>query len=1054
MKTHALTLLMIASASSASGSEASLVEQKFMDPKTISFTSTEFTLPKVPLSQKSGSFYFNSLGEIYKAPIAGGVAEKLELGGGWKDLPTVSSDGTQLAYRNNVDGVWRVWVKDLKADGAPTPATDNLATDPLEMAWSMGDALIWTGRDNLTGHRNSLEVSAARHGTIGPAASLMGLPIKRGVEDALVGTSSGGRFMHLFSRPIRGLKRVDLMTGEESSIENLLPDDVSQVQVSEDGMHVGYRSGSLGDLHVIRIADRRNAATTCKLEQAAASFKNVFVDSTYTLSSDAEFALLSRNGKFYRCDIGSGEREVPVSAKLELTVESRIRPTREMKFLPQILLPAYSASRNEVAFSSKDKIWILDLATNKVRRLTSSVGAFETMPAFSKSGSKLVYVEVEGGVSTLKMFDMKSGRSRNIHRSNMLVHANPNWANCDCKVAFSLTDTRFKSKSESKILSIDLKGGEPVEIARVMSPAKYTQRYHPAPQWDIDDTGVFYSIDMSREKRFVHKKAGSDETLVMSGDPEITEFLISPDYKSVGVSYRNGFAVIPLIFAGGSNQNSHLSFEVIESLPHFIRKPFDYAVWKSERSLISVVQDKVYEVSLDQPDIGIGSVQSLGSPLRKDMSRRAYVGARLITMNGDEVIEDGVIITSGTRIEYVGSASGARLENASIIDVRGKTIIPGIIDTHLHTTGFNNANESTEDGILFSLAAYGVTTVYDPSPQSLAETSNLTFASTADDYNGATYYSAGQAILGNYGHPASARINGIEDARAYVGRLATSNVPILKEYLNPTPVVRRWIVQAAHEYGLGVTSHLEYTMRSKLSSIQEGYTGMEHEIFLRPRKLYHDVRSFFKLSGVSITPTLFDVDSTATVPYLLSRSNQGVAYRCLVDGSVISRVSSIKTGPGWESGSPVIPEWKLRAFRQYAELLEDGVLVSIGSHSEPPGLAAHWEMWSLALGGASPMSVLRAATVNGAEKLGMEDRIGALRAGMDADMVILNSNPLDDMFLSQDIATVVRRGREITWPRGSAWPSSWTPSSDWSQCKDWFVQRSLPIESGPPMSQH
>jgi len=99
------------------------------------------------------------------------------------------------------------------------------------------------------------------------------------------------------------------------------------------------------------------------------------------------------------------------------------------------------------------------------------------------------------------------------------------------------------------------------------------------------------------------------------------------------------------------------------------------------------------------------------------------------------------------------------------------------------------------------------------------------------------------------------------------------------------------------------------------------------------------------------------------------------------------------------------------------------------------------------------MSVLRAATVNGAEKLGMEDRIGALRVGMDADMVILNSNPLDDMFLSQDIATVVRRGREITWPEGNAWPSSWTPSSEWSQCKDWFMQRSRAILSQAASSQ-
>src|SRR5690606_32288425 len=111
-------------------------------------------------------------------------------------------------------------------------------------------------------------------------------------------------------------------------------------------------------------------------------------------------------------------------------------------------------------------------------------------------------------------------------------------------------------------------------------------------------------------------------------------------------------------------------------------------------------------------------------------------------------------------------------------------------------------------------------------------------------------------------------------------------------------------------------------------------------------------------------------------------------------------------------------------FVRHADLLKAGVLVNVGSHGLPLGLSTHWELWALSQGGASPLEAIRAATMNGAIKLNLQDRIGSLESGKDADLVILDSNPMDSISNTANIWRVVRRGRPLEWLPGSRWPLS------------------------------
>ena len=105
-------------------------------------------------------------------------------------------------------------------------------------------------------------------------------------------------------------------------------------------------------------------------------------------------------------------------------------------------------------------------------------------------------------------------------------------------------------------------------------------------------------------------------------------------------------------------------------------------------------------------------------------------------------------------------------------------------------------------------------------------------------------------------------------------------------------------------------------------------------------------------------------------------------------------------------------EWNhISIAREATRLSEQGVSVSIGAHGQREGLAAHWELWSLAQGGMSPLEAIRAGTLNGARSLGLDRDLGSLEVGKLADMVVLNENPLANIRNTTSIAYTVANGR-------------------------------------------
>ncbi len=106
--------------------------------------------------------------------------------------------------------------------------------------------------------------------------------------------------------------------------------------------------------------------------------------------------------------------------------------------------------------------------------------------------------------------------------------------------------------------------------------------------------------------------------------------------------------------------------------------------------------------------------------------------------------------------------------------------------------------------------------------------------------------------------------------------------------------------------------------------------------------------------------------------------------------------------------------WAFARCRAPVKKLDDaGVIVNAGSHGHVIGLALHWEMWLLAQGGMSNMSVLRSATLNGARTHGLEKQLGSLEPGKLADIIVLDKNPLEDIQNSNSVRYTMVNGRLV-----------------------------------------
>jgi len=958
-----------------------LIPERFFTIRT-----SEGTYMDLDVSQKDNSIIFSLLGNIFYLKKDGGVPVQLTKGIQWDSYPVFSPDGETIAFISDRSGVDNIHTMNLSGG-----YVQNISKDKIDY---IRGSIEWMPSGNGIRDKDTIYnlVTGTKEQTkYWPNGSFNG---------------NDGYFMYDYY-----LRKYNIVTKEVDSIMEVDEKEIIRPVISPDGRYFAYvtlngRSKPNPLKNGLKVYDLKKRELLYKKE--VSGYQGYFT--RFSFDKDSENLIIPYGGKIHKINIQSmKDTLIPFHARIEMEMGPSVYHKQSVPVdsmtLNYLRFGNYDHRKKKLYFSAISKIYSYDLETGKAEQVVDTDhGQF--YPVLTSDGDEIIY-------SSWDKTEKGYVWSYNLNTKKLLqiteepgLYKNLAVSESGRYVAFTKGNRKYVRRRElfddAEILIVDREKNQLI--------------YPP-----IDEIPFRSKLDFLEDKLFFmegFRGAASwnyvgleapdfdSKIRLTQFDPGIYEIIFSHDGKYIAYVDKNVLylvnvsnAVMPYDLSTPSKSIKDIRVSNMGVVDPFFSKDGQLS-WLNgnrffqvnpESLLKNCPENKCSTEFIQQNSISINIIKPLQTG-----KKIALTGAKILTMDESKIIQSGTIIIEGGRVKDIGSSNEISIPvDALSIDVKGKTIIPGLIDMHIHHDAPPDVLVDQYSKMLIDLA-FGITTMRDPA---------------------AFYHMHGYKELAALGKLEAPRIipflalssyeyemNSYEDALAWIKKEKQRGAIFIKIHDSWSRKKRQWLIQAANQEHLNITAHPDFSAYHtgyNISAFLDGLTGLEHPIpigenYLDFLELVAQSKTWYLLAGVSE----FD-------------NNLKTLFKGLSDKEIFQKWhkdslrQKIMNFEGLISGENVEPS---TYYKNSAEIANSGGNIALGSHGNQPGLPFHIEMWQHKEQGIDNYKIMELATFGAAKAMGLDHELGSLEVGKIADLIVLDGDPLENIRQTANIEIVIKNG--------------------------------------------
>jgi len=699
-------------------------------------------------------------------------------------------------------------------------------------------------------------------------------------------------------------------------------------------------------------------------------------------------------GKIRTLDTESRVRgTIPFSARMTLARSSYTRRSPELRGPGQTLpvrgicRPAPSPDGRLIAFAALGDLWLRH-ADGKSEQVTSGPED-DAEPAWSPDGSKLAYVSNRGGEYQVWALDLADRLRRQV-TTTASDAATPLWQPSGEHIIFVQS-----SEVQSSLCAVPASGGNPRTILpRAVQPLG----------WFSEDQGLVVEQSVRDQKTRVTRNV--IKRLRLDGNA-VSWTMDLPDGAGFSALSTQGDTLAYVShgelwiqdLASGKGPERRL-----------VQGPAFFPVWSPDRALLYLNSGVLMRV-----DTRTGERTTLPVRLSYEVPRvpgsLLLRNARILTPEPREGLWD-VLLGDG-RIRSLRPA-GTQPEAADrVMDLDGRTVIPGLISLHEHLR-----RSFPLEGFLY----WGCTSIAGAGEEGSRSVSQQE-AIDSGRRPGPRLFPSGGYVMSTYGNASAAtglRVRTPEQLQGYLDHLSALGTTQVKALDRREPWVEAECIEAAHRRGLPVLSHY-----LRPASVAAGLDRKEHTC-------YYGLEGWMGIHGLDgnmLAPFAQDtIEILRKAGITVSSTNQ-IFYTFTSEGLPRFKAALARTDVA-SFLAPSHADFMRKTLEQvkdtseYDRYLKVSLANTVAAHKAGirivagtdfqfvlPGL--HWELELLVRAGFSPLEALRTVTSNAAAALGLEGRLGCVAPGAAADLIVLGADPIEDIRNTQKIHTLIQGGRII-----------------------------------------